>query len=38
MKTFKTVTTQALTTLVCDGCGLQASANSDYDCGTCMGL
>ena len=31
MKTFKTVTTQALTTLVCDGCGLQASANADYE-------
>ena len=31
MKTFKTVTTQALTTLVCDGCGLQASADADYE-------
>jgi len=31
MKTFKTVTTQALTAMVCDGCGLQASAGSDYD-------
>ena len=31
MKTFKTVTTQALTTLVCDCCGLQASADADYE-------
>jgi hypothetical protein len=31
MRTFKTVTTQELTTLVCDGCGLQASTNSDYE-------
>jgi hypothetical protein len=31
MKTFKTVTTQELTAVVCDGCGLQASAGSDYD-------
>jgi hypothetical protein len=31
MKTFKTVTTQELTAVVCDGCGLQASAWSDYD-------
>ena len=31
MKTFKTVTTQELTAVVCDGCGLQASAVSDYD-------
>ena len=31
MKTFKTVTTQELTTIVCDGCGLQASANSDFE-------
>jgi hypothetical protein len=31
MKTFKTVTTQELTAMVCDGCGLQASAGSDYD-------
>jgi hypothetical protein len=31
MRTFKTVTTQELTTLVCDGCGLQASTDSDYE-------
>jgi hypothetical protein len=31
MRTFKTVTTQELTTLVCDGCGLKASTNSDYE-------
>jgi hypothetical protein len=31
MKTFKTVTTQEITAMVCDGCGLQASAGSDYD-------
>lgn len=31
MRTFKTVTTQELTTVVCDGCGLQASADGDYD-------
>jgi hypothetical protein len=31
MKTFKTVTTQELTAMVCDGCGLQASVGSDYD-------
>ncbi|MBA6294554.1 hypothetical protein [Colwellia sp. MB02u-9] len=31
MRTFKTVTTQELTTVVCDGCGLQASADSDYE-------
>jgi hypothetical protein len=31
MKTFKTVATQELTAMVCDGCGLQASAGSDYD-------
>jgi hypothetical protein len=31
MKKFKTVTTQELTTVVCDGCGLQASANGDYE-------
>lgn len=29
MKTFKTVTTQELTAVVCDGCGLQASAEVD---------
>jgi len=31
MKTFKTVTTQKLTAVVCDGCGLQASAGSNYE-------
>ncbi len=31
MRTFKTVTTQELTALVCDGCGLQTSADSDYE-------
>ena len=31
MRTFKTVTTQELTAVVCDGCGLQASADSDYE-------
>jgi hypothetical protein len=31
MKTFKTFTTQELTAMVCDGCGLQSSAGSDYD-------
>lgn len=31
MRTFKTVTKQVLTTLVCDGCGLQASADGDYE-------
>ncbi|MFT5756900.1 MAG: hypothetical protein ACI9LM_001625 [Alteromonadaceae bacterium] len=31
MKTFKTVTTQELTAMVCDGCGLQASADGDYE-------
>jgi hypothetical protein len=31
MRTFKTVTMQELTTLVCDGCGLQASTDSDYE-------
>jgi hypothetical protein len=30
MKTFKTVTTQKITALVCDGCGLDAKAD-DYD-------
>jgi hypothetical protein len=28
---FKTVTTQKLTTVICDSCGLQASADSNYD-------
>jgi hypothetical protein len=31
MKTFKTVTTQELAAVVCDGCGLQASAEGDYE-------
>lgn len=31
MKTFKTITTQELTTLVCDSCGLKANAESDYE-------
>lgn len=31
MRTFKTVTTQELTAVVCDGCGLQASADGDYE-------
>ena len=31
MRTFKTVTTQKLTTVVCDSCGLQASDDSDYE-------
>jgi hypothetical protein len=31
MRTFKTVTTQKLTAVVCDGCGLQASADGDYE-------
>jgi hypothetical protein len=31
MKTFKTVTAQKVITVVCDGCGLQASADSDYE-------
>tara|TARA_R110000737_G_scaffold207884_1_gene225731 strand:- start:3652 stop:3900 length:249 start_codon:yes stop_codon:yes gene_type:complete len=31
MRTFKTVTTQELTTVVCDGCGLQASTDSGYE-------
>jgi hypothetical protein len=31
MKTFKKVTTQELTSVVCDGCGLQASADGDYE-------
>lgn len=31
MRTFKTVTTQELTAVVCDGCGLQASADGEYE-------
>jgi hypothetical protein len=31
MRTFKTVTTQELTAVVCDGCGLQASTDGDYE-------
>jgi len=31
MKTFKTVTTQELTIVACDGCGLQASTDSGYE-------
>jgi hypothetical protein len=31
MKTFKKVTTQELTAVVCDGCGLQATAEGDYE-------
>jgi hypothetical protein len=31
MKTFKTITTQELTTLVCDSCGLKTNAESDYE-------
>lgn len=31
MKTFKTVTTQELMTVACDSCGLQASADGDYE-------
>ena len=31
MKTFKTVTMQKVTTLVCDGCGLDTNADGDYD-------
>lgn len=31
MKKFKTVTVQELTTVSCDSCGLQASANADYE-------
>ena len=30
MKTFKSITTQELTTVICDGCALQASAD-DYE-------
>ena len=31
MQKFKTVTTQEVTILLCDGCGLQASADGDYE-------
>jgi hypothetical protein len=31
MKTFKTVTMQKITTLVCDGCDIEASVDSDYE-------
>jgi hypothetical protein len=31
MKTFKTITTKELTTLICDSCGLQASIDGDYE-------
>ena len=31
MRTFKTVTSQELTTMVCDGCGLQASTDGNYE-------
>ncbi len=31
MRTFKAVATQELTAVVCDGCGLQASAEGDYE-------
>jgi hypothetical protein len=31
MRTFKTVATQELTAVVCDSCGLQASAEGDYE-------
>lgn len=31
MRNFKTVTTQLLTGVVCDGCGLQASTDGDYE-------
>ncbi|MDO7085896.1 hypothetical protein WNY51_08365 [Pseudocolwellia sp. AS88] len=31
MKTFKTVTTQEITTMVCDGCGIEAIADGDYE-------
>ena len=31
MKTFKTVTTQKVISLVCDGCGLEASADDSYE-------
>ncbi|MDT0604302.1 hypothetical protein [Thalassotalea castellviae] len=31
MQKFKTVTTQEVTILICDGCGLQTSADGDYE-------
>jgi hypothetical protein len=31
MKTFKTITTQELTILVCNSCGLKANTESDYE-------
>jgi antitoxin CcdA len=31
MRTFKTVTTQVLTTVVCDDCGLQESTDGGYE-------
>jgi hypothetical protein len=31
MKTFKTVTMQKVTTLVCDGCGLEVNADGGYE-------
>ena len=31
MKTFKTVTTQKVNSVVCDGCGLEANADSGYE-------
>jgi len=31
MKIYKTVTTQKVTSLVCDGCGLEASTDGDYE-------
>lgn len=31
MKNFKTVTRQVVINLICDGCGLQASADGDYE-------
>ena len=31
MKTFKKITMQKVTALVCDGCGLETSAEADYE-------
>lgn len=31
MKTFKTVTTQEISTVICDGCGLEANCDGDYE-------
>jgi hypothetical protein len=31
IKAFKTITRQEITTLVCDGCGLETSAGCDYE-------